>query len=443
MNSWELIKMSYHNLGRRKLRTCLTILGVVIGTASIVVMLSLGIAMDRSFKEDLSRMGSLNTIQVYTGGYNEGSGAQQIQEAKLDDDAVKQFKSINGVEAVMAYKTAYFKIAAGKMVGSLPIMGINPEVQDSFGFETEEGRILLTSDKNALLFGSMVAYNFYNPRLRNQHNRRGGSDPPNVDLLNSRLLITSDMEYGERRRSGDSQSERPQPYEAKGVGILKQSNDEKDYQAYMNITALENIIREEAKVSSNSNSRRNSSQQNKYDGIKVKAWRIEDVEGIQNIIRDMGYQVHSLTDMLESMEKTSRTMQAILGAIGAVSLLVAAIGITNTMIMSIYERTREIGILKVIGADISDIKKLFLIEAGMIGLGGGLAGLGLSYTISFTLNSIAIHNMGIDSTRHISVIPLELALGGIAFATIIGLVSGYLPARRAMNLSALEAIRNE
>jgi putative ABC transport system permease protein len=79
----------------------------------------------------------------------------------------------------------------------------------------------------------------------------------------------------------------------------------------------------------------------------------------------------------------------------------------------------------------------------MIGLGGGLAGLGLSYTISFTLNSIAIHNMGIDSTRHISVIPLELALGGIAFATIIGLVSGYLPARRAMNLSALEAIRNE
>ena len=137
-------------------------------------------------------------------------------------------------------------------------------------------------------------------------------------------------------------------------------------------------------------------------------------------------------------------MQAILGGIGAVSLLVAAIGIANTMVMSIYERTKEIGIIKVLGADIADIRRLFLLEAGLLGLGGGIIGLLVSYGSSWLLNQIAgsfMMNMGGGSK--ISIIDPQLALGALIFATLIGLVSGYAPALRAMRLSALEAIRND
>ncbi len=176
----------------------------------------------------------------------------------------------------------------------------------------------------------------------------------------------------------------------------------------------------------------------------VKVEDIDKVQRVQEQIQEMGYNAHSLNDMLESMQDTASTLQAVLGGIGAVSLLVAALGITNTMIMSIYERTREIGIMKVIGAALTDIRRLFLLEAGIIGLSGGILGIGISYGGSYLLNraNIPILGMGMMGTK-ISIIPLWLALATICFSTLVGLLSGFYPARRAMKLSALEAIKTE
>ena len=116
---------------RRKTRAILTVLGVVIGTASIVVMLSLGLAMDKAMKESLSGMGSLNVIQVYSSyqWYSEGS-QQTTQQARLDEEAVAAFKRIPGVQAVMAEKHSYMKIVSGRMVAGVSIIGIDPEVMD-------------------------------------------------------------------------------------------------------------------------------------------------------------------------------------------------------------------------------------------------------------------------------------------------------------------------
>lgn len=441
--------MSLNSLLRRKTRTVLTILGVVIGTASIVIMISLGIAMDQSFKEDLASMGSLNIIEINAGYYEGPSGVRPQEQAKLDDKAVADFEAIPGVQAVMPQKNYYMKIAAGKMLGQLSIIGVRPQDLSSFDFEMEEGRLLLPSDKNALIFGKQVAYSFYNPRLANH---MGGppsdSGKPPVNLMHDKLMLTSDMEYGERRREPqETNIKPPKPHPVKGVGLIKESNSEKDYSAYMNLQALEEIQKEDLRSTQEEKSRRRTQQGNKYDNIKVKVVDIEQVQAVQEKIKAMGFQTYSLTDMLESMKKTSRTMQAVLGGIGAVSLLVAAIGITNTMVMSIYERTREIGIMKVLGADMADIKRLFLLEAGLIGFGGGLIGLALSYGGSVILNKVAAPaltgGMEGEAARAISVITPELALLALVFATFIGIISGYAPARRAMNLSALEAIRNE
>ena len=161
----------------------------------------------------------------------------------------------------------------------------------------------------------------------------------------------------------------------------------------------------------------------------------------------MGYEAWSLSDALESLNKTSVIIQAVLGGIGAVSLLVAAIGIANTMIMSIYERTKEIGVMKVIGASLRDIKKLFLFEAGMIGLLGGAVGIVLSEVLSIIINKVGINflqnNMGASADTRISIIPIWLIFAAMGFSALVGLMSGYYPAKKAMNLSALEAIRTE
>ena len=439
MNKLDLLRMSLNSLWRRKTRTVLTILGVVIGTASIVIMLSLSTGMEQSFKEQISRMGSLTTIDVYPGAVPDSGRPSDI---KLNDDAIASFSQIPGVESVMGLKQAYMRIVSGKMVAEAPIIGVDPEKLAAFDYKIGEGRLLLPSDKDAIIFGKNIAYNFRNPRINMNYTGPDGNSPPPVDLITSKLLLTADMQYGERvRNNPDDDYKPPRPHEVRGVGILEESGNEKDYQALMNISSLRKIMEEDNKVLNRESRSRRSDEENQYDNIKIKVTDMEIVKEVQKQIQSLGYQASSLTDALEGMKKTSRTVQAILGGIGAVSLLVAAIGIANTMVMSIYERTRDIGIIKVLGADIADIRRLFLLEASLIGLGGGILGLLLSLGGSWILNKVAGGFMG--GAGKISIIDPQLALGAIIFATFIGLVSGYAPARRAMNLSALEAIRNE
>ncbi|ABR46598.1 protein of unknown function DUF214 [Alkaliphilus metalliredigens QYMF] len=449
MNSLDLFKMALDNLLRRKTRTVLTVLGVVIGTSSIVVMLSLGIAMNEGFKDQLSNMGDLTMIDVHNyGGYDGDGRSSQSKQVHLNDDAVRRFKQIPKVQGVMATKSAYMKMAAGNMVGYVPIIGIDPLVMEAFGFKVAEGRILMPTDKESIVFGKNIAMNMYNPRLRNAQRGGWGNEQPQVNLISNRLELTTNMEYGEVRNVGqetDQSYTPPKPHNVQGVGILEESFSEKDYNAYMNITALEKILEEDRRANRQDRSMGNMRQnENDYERVSIKVNEIDDVLGVQEIVKDMGFQAFSLTDMLNSMQETAQTIQMVLGGIGAVSLFVAAIGITNTMIMSIYERTREIGIIKVLGANLSDIRKLFLIEAAMIGLLGGIMGLVLSYTISFGLNKINVGFMGPGGgDTAISIIPIQLSLAAVAFATVIGIVSGYSPARRAMKLSALEAIKSE
>ena len=141
-------------------------------------------------------------------------------------------------------------------------------------------------------------------------------------------------------------------------------------------------------------------------------------------------------------------IQLILGGLGAVSLFVAALSIANTMTMAIYERTREIGVMKVLGCKLSKIREMFLLEAGMIGFVGGLIGIAVSYLLSFALNyfgpmlQTVVMMLPMYGSK-MSVIPVWLALLGLLFSTAIGVVSGIMPANRAVKISALEAIRHE
>ena len=180
-----------------------------------------------------------------------------------------------------------------------------------------------------------------------------------------------------------------------------------------------------------------------YNSAEVFVDDMENVTQVQEQLAAMGYQVNSQMDFLESSRQQSNMVQAVLGGIGAVSLFVAAIGIANTMMMSIYERTKEIGVMKVLGCDMGNIRNMFLIESGFIGFMGGTIGVALSYGVSAIVNRFVNMSQSMGLSGDLSRIPPWLSMAAIGFAVFVGMAAGFMPAVRAMKLSPLAAIRNE
>lgn len=437
MNRRDMIDMALRNLWKRRLRTALTVLGVVIGTASIVVMVSIGIGMNKGFASQLENWGSLQVIDVYpSGGMEYDKETDSMKQTKKQDElnakAVESFRQMEHVQAVSPVLEDYLYLTAGKYMADASIIGIEPGAMTALGYQVAEGRALTEEDSKAIVVGGSVE--FYNPKL--SWEMRYSSEPPKVDVLNEKLSLTWDWNYGTRNADKSIK-----PIKVDAVGTLP-ADGNNSWSIIMPIKELENLQKEKKKweeSQSEGNTSSNSRKSKEYERVMVKVDEIDNVQKVQQQIKDMGFRASSLTDQLEAMKETTRMLRLVLGAIGAISMVVAAISITNTMVMAIYERTKEIGIMKVIGASLKDIKGLFLTEAAFIGFSGGIIGIIVSYGASFLVNFVAQRQ---GSTMQ-SAIPIWLALGGVAFSTAVGVIAGYLPAKRAMKLSALMAIKTE
>ena len=470
MSSVDVFAMAVRSLLKRKLRTFLTVLGVVIGTAAVVVMISLGIGMNNTFMESLSRQGDLMTVTVYMpynyyssrgGGVmsvESSAGGSRGEELKLDDAAIEKFKRLPGAIAATPFVDIYLKAVSGKYQSWLSIRGIEPEAMRLLGYTVTDGRLLTGEEKYEIVFGYNVPFDFYNPNDRNREWEWwwfGSGEPDTrvakVNVMEDKIQASFDWQFGERNPTYTSNAARPKPYTLNVVGKMP-PNGNNDYYAYMSIEETLRIQEAQEKFNNsgqgsggNTGPRRN--EKPSYQNAVVKFSDIKFIEqGIEDI-REMGYNAYGLAESLREMQKMTDSLQLLLGAIGAVSLFVAAIGISNTMVMSIYERTREIGVMKVIGASLKDIRRLFLLEAALIGVFGGVLGAGLSLGVSKIINNYGIpffDNMVYGANESdISAIPAWLCLFALGFSAVIGLVSGYFPARRAMKLSALTAIRTE
>ena len=438
MNHRDLIDLCFRNLLRRRARTILAVIGVVVGTCAIVVMLSIGYGLTAGFEEQISSYGNLHLIQVSANGgsqTNEGDDLKGI----INEKTLKLMDEIDGVDAVTPIVSEYMMMQVGKKVTSTEFVGVDTEVLEKFNYEVKEGRMLKPSDKYGVLFGSNIPSWFYNP------NKNDYSSEP-IDVVDEKVTISADWELGMKKKSsGQDKIDYPE-FKGKGIGVLAMENDESAYRVYMNIDDVEEIRTANQKARKE-NVTTVSRHGKTYDQAWVYVEDIDEVEGIIEVLKeDMGYYTYSPTDFLTAMQDTANMIQLVLGGIGGISLFVAALGITNTMIMSIYERTREIGVMKVIGANLKDIGKMFLIEAGLIGFGGGIVGLVISFLISFLMNHFLAGLLGSAIGMvgsKVSIIPWYVALGALAFATFVGVAAGYVPAKRAMNLSALESLRNE
>lgn len=427
----DLFSMAFMNLWRRKLRAFLTVLGMVIGVAAIIVMVSLGIGINESFRQNYEQAGSLTVIQVNS--YREvqakaGMSYARPQEVTLDDKSVQSFRQIQGVTAVMPLYQTWAGIRSGQYVSSLSIAGVDPKLAAEFGFDLSEGRMPEAAGaKLEVVLGNGVLEGFYNPLNGKQAIDKDGN--PKIKPESARFQITFDYTNLDPRAQGDPSVPKGKLYDAKIVGRMQQTGNN-SYYSLMDINTVKKLAKE--------NKNWMGIDTKKYSTIWVKCADINQVEDINQQIKDMGYGTFSLQDALKAAQQSAAQLQMLLGAIGGVSLLIAAIGIMNTMMMSIYERTREIGIIKVLGCRMRNIAALFLTEAAYIGLFGGLIGLGLSYGLSAVMNVAVLQSVGMKS-----VIPVYLSLGAVAFSIFVALISGMYPAIRAMRLSALTAIRSE
>ena len=457
----DILKMCFDSLSRRKGRTILTVLGVFIGCTSIIVMVSIGAGMQESYDQMLKNMGDLSIIEVYR-GYNQSTGTQT--ESKLDDKAVESFHEIAGVKAVMPkasldeYNVSFKAGVNGRYTANwVNFAGIDSSALEDMGYELVAGRYPESSDE--VVVGQYFAYNFFDtlmPDGRNYVDRYTWDENGNIDTENVpdpffdplktdvKMLLTSWDDSGNETT--------PHSVDLKVVGILKEDQG-KGYETsegvMMDINALKSLLYD---LTGKNDTKF------EYSSINVKAESLDAVADVEQAIKDLGYSTYSMQSMRDELNKQTRQIELMLGGLGAISLLVAAIGITNTMIMSISERTKEIGIMKALGCYVRDIRAMFLMEAGSIGLLGGVLGLLFSFIISVGINLFSFGAfsgggvtwelikqalIGGENVTRVSVIKPELIIFALVFSVLVGLVSGYQPANKAVKISALEAIRNE
>lgn len=453
----DMLQMCFRNLWRRKGRTMLTVTGVVIGSCAVIVMISLGIGMNKAMDGMLASFGDLTAVTIYN--YDYGNSTGEEDKPVLDDSAVEILKSIDNVASVipkLSVDSTMLTIAAGKndryQLSWAEVYGIDFSLLEEMGYNAEQGE-LPTEDRfsESIIFGNEVPYQFRDTKKKGQNAYTwkqqlpdGTFSKPFVEPVGETIML-----YINNTKKVDDQGNyqyggRGYEFKMQGTTVLEADPMwETPYSIFIDVDLAKQII--------NDYRRLNGVRDNKpiqYSYVKIVAKDIESVEAVQAEIDALGYQSSSMAQVRQEMQGYLGVIQMVLGSLAAISLLVAAISITNTMIMSIYERTREIGIMKVLGCFISNIRLVFLMEAGMIGLLGGILGTLISYGISAVMNILGgglfASMMGMQpADSQISIIPLWLVLLALVFSTIIGLISGFYPANRAVKISALEAIRNE
>ncbi len=459
----DLLQLSTASLFKRKLRTVLTVLGVTIGVTSIVVMVSLGLGLSRSLTEEMASYGSLTSVTVrdpsdgmYYYYMDEDSADSSSGESKhLNDDAIEELQMLPNVERVVPMLETQAIIKCGSYESWITLIGVPDGYLDTQNIELEQGAFPMGGQGvMQVLYGNQVLSQMYNPKTYSGYWYDGVM--ADVDLMNDTVFFILDQDTYWNYLSGvptedGNPAKMPKKHLFEASGIVAGGPDSYNsysYNVYCNIDDLMAILKKEFKGRSVPGQPTTKSgkpyKEIFYNSLIVYTDSMEHVTELQSTINGLGYSAHSDAEWIQQEQKTMGYIQLVLGGIGAVSLLVAAIGITNTMMMSIYERTKEIGIMKVLGCDMRNIQGMFLIEAGFIGFIGGVVGLILSYILSGIVNMLVktfAGDMGMASG--ISYIPFWLAVLSLIFAIFVGMVAGFFPSLRAMKLSPLAAIRNE
>ncbi len=440
----DILYLAGLNLNRMKLRVMMTAAGVLIGTAAVVLLVSLGVGLQRSTQQSLGNIADLTLMTVMPGENLAMFGPtapRPTHSARLTPKAIEQIRQIPGVAAVAPLVTlgGGGTLRVGQWVGWGTIIGISPQDLRALSPKLKEGRLFLS--KTQFMLGGNIVQTLHDPRHPRQRVK-------NVELAGHPVVVTINVSGSPLHVTGERASV-PKLKKIRGLvaGVLEPTGNLFDTAILMPLNDVIRLNRELGGQRVNYN-------QVGYPQVLV---RVENVQVANQVERELirrGYMVISPRAMLQGLNMFFLILQGILGGIGAVALVVAAFGIANTMVMSIYERTREIGLMKAMGATNRDILTLFLTESGVIGFLGGVGGVLLGWLTgwvgnalvrAYVLRNMAMNTGTVDTNQALSFIhtPLWLVFFSLFFAVFIGVLSGIYPAMRAANLDPVQALRYE
>ncbi len=446
MKFLDLLRLIFGNLSRRKARVALTAIGVVIGTAAVVILVSLAIGLQKSATDSLYGIGDLTQIDVMPtyggGGFGGGGGgpfiSQAVGEASqleqpvlLTNSALEQLRGIPGVKAVIPrdYLNAGVIVRYQRLEGGMNIIGVATDDLSNLGLEASQGTTALS--KGSIVIGVMTPNNFYDPRLR-----PGQEPPPPPDLIDQQIqmiVLKYDQNGNEIRKT----------ISLRVAGIINETGGEPDYSVYLPLE-LTKSLNEWA------NGYRINYNKDGYSQVIVKVEDANQALDIAEQITAMGFQAITPQSFLQGINSFFVVLQVIFGGVGAIALLVAAIGIANTMAMSILERTREIGLMKAVGATNRDVLSIFLGEAAGIGFIGGLGGIVIGWLAAQGMNVLALAYLAGQASQQggappsVAVYtPIWLPIFALIFSTLIGMLSGLYPALRAATMIPVQALKYE
>ncbi len=412
----DVLSSAWHNVGRRRARTVLAAVGVTIGIVVLVTMLSLGIGIRREMLKQFEQVG-LDWATVLPGG-RQGSGvaavkppahpltAAQVAEWEKRPDVVQVRTHIS----LPGSDYTWMRYGQTALPVSLPDSGINAAGPFSRQVGFIAGEELPPGCRGQIVLGQDIV-------------SRLGVQPPTA-LLGQAVTIELHAPRGESTSfSFTVTGITDAPYW--DIRMCPQDR-EKLKEWWFNQTDL--------------------LQSYGYDSVDLRTHSMEEATALADELGAQGFDVRTTQAQFDMVRRGMLIMEAMLSSIGLLALLIAGIGIANTMVMAIYERTPEIGLLKALGASRGQIRALFLVEAALIGLFGALAGLAIGWLLGVALNRLALvffqwQNVPVSGTFFVT--SPGLVLLALCFGTLVGTVAGLIPAARAGRMDPVRALRAE
>ncbi|WP_251862270.1 FtsX-like permease family protein [Clostridium sp. Marseille-Q2269] len=438
-------KIAFKNLRRRKMRTFLTSFAVSIGTMLIILMVSIGVGVQKIAIDSIKANTSANTIMVSPRNVeeadkiidmNKNDKKQKKKFVPIDKKALDKIKNISSVS----------EITVSSYANGTDIEFMGKALKNSFNIAYDLNYTIFTKDQidsirmrenkkdlKPIIYGNILTSKDKNSVLISENLLKKLGIKNAKDVIGKEITIKAKLLEAPGIPKID-----PLIKKFKVIGLVREEFSD-NANVIMSIEDAKDIL-------DYTNMKKNYYAEKGPSQVQVIAKKLSDVSTISDEISKMEYQVTSIQSSIKDIKSGFIIIQAVLSVVGIIIIFVASIGVINTMTMSIYERTRSIGIMKALGCSRADIRKLFIVESATIGFIGGLMGLVFSIVntgiIKVALTGF-LKSKGIKNIPNIFVTPVWLVLGTIGFAILISIVAGLYPANKASKLDPIESLKYE